>query len=363
MDDRFDDLRLISIDIYIHILYTIYHFENALLNIWNDLGCHYWRSHGWPNTCSLASSLAQQEGVSFIEHGKTSSINTDLRCSVDYNGLNWLDMGIDWAAAYSKGMAEKTSTTASVAAVTPTTTAAAVVAATTTAAPVATTSASTGAILAQVESDVESLLAGLVGLSNKLTSFGEPTTPSGALGDNYIGNVGNPYASNIILVSDASKYSFTNTFHNSQSKSIVINVWQKVGPDMRPLSGSALAPTKTSLTFVLAPGASKTVAFQANTQVGWAEACSKTTASGSYDTTWGEFNAVPGGSGYDVSAIMNSANNNYDMTITSVEAPCKSSRTENMWLTATEPIGTSDGSCYIMGDTATLTTVMGGYVS
>jgi hypothetical protein len=130
---------------------------------------------------------------------------------------------------------------------------------------------------------------------------------------------------------------------------------------MRPLSGSALAPTTTTLTFVLAPGASQTVAFQENTQVAWAQACSSITASGAYDTTWGEANLGPGGSGYDVSAIENSAGNNYAMKITSVEAPgCTSDQTQNMWLTATDPVGTSDGSCFIAQSTATLTTIMGG---
>jgi hypothetical protein len=114
---------------------------------------------------------------------------------------------------------------------------------------------------------------------------------------------------------------------------------------------------------VLAPGASQTVAFQENTQVGWAQACSATTASGSFDTTIGEANFVSTGSGYDVSAIQNTAGNNYAMTITSVEAPdCTSDMHQNMWLTATDPVGNSDGSCFIAQNTATLRTVMGGVV-
>jgi hypothetical protein len=189
------------------------------------------------------------------------------------------------------------------------------------------------------------------------------TAPSGSVGDSYIGNVGSPYGSNVILVEDAASYQYTNTFTNTQLKTITVNIWQKVGPDMRPLSGSALAPTKTTLTFTLLPGQSKTVAFDENTQVGWAEATSATTASGSFDTTWGEANFVSTGCGYDVSAIMNSNNNNYVMTITSLEAPaCVSSRTENMWLTATNPVGSSDGSCFIAQGKATLSTIMGGNI-
>jgi len=279
--------------------------------------------------------------------------------AVDWAALDWDAMGIDWSSAWAAG--QHTSTSAPVVAATPTT-AAVVKPATTTAAPApATTTASSK--IGGVFNEVESLFAGLVGVSNGLASFGEATTPHGVPGDDYIGNVGSPYGANIILTDSPSSFQFTNTFKNTQSSSITVNIWQKVGPDMRPLSGSALAPAKTTLTFVLAPGQSKTVAFQENTQVGWAQACSSTTASGSYDATWGEANFVPSGSGFDVSAIQNSAGNNYAMTITSVETPdCTSDMNQNMWLTATDPVGGSDGSCFIAQNTATLTTIMGGYV-
>ncbi len=271
-------------------------------------------------------------------------------------------MGIDWASAWSAG---QTSTSTPVAVATPAattpTTAAAQPATTTAAAPAATSTASSS--VGGVFNEVESLFNRVVGVSNSRTSFGQATTPSGTLGDNYIGNVGEPYGSCIILTDSPSSYQYTNTFTNTQSESITVNVWLKVGPDMRPLSGSALAPTETTLTFVLAPGASQTVAFQENTQVGWAQACSATTASGSFDTTIGEANFVSTGSGYDVSAIQNTAGNNYAMTITSVEAPdCTSDMHQNMWLTATDPVGNSDGSCFIAQNTATLRTVMGGVV-
>ena len=60
---------------------------------------------------------------------------------------------------------------------------------------------------------------------------------------------------------------------------------------------------------------------------------------------------------------MNVNGNNYDMTITSAEAPdCTSSRTQNFWLTDTQPIGDSNGSCYIAQSTATLTIEMGGTI-
>jgi len=169
----------------------------------------------------------------------------------------------------------------------------------------------------------------------------------------------------VIKVSSPSGYQFTNTFVNKQSVSITVNIWQKVGPDGQPLSGSALAPTDTTLTFVLAPGASQTVAFQDNTQVAYAQAVSSFTGSGAYATTWGENNwSSAAGCGYDVSAIMNPAGDNFDMTISSKEVPDISAANPatNMWMTATEPIGGSDGSVWIPPTigSCTLTTIMAG---
>jgi len=208
----------------------------------------------------------------------------------------------------------------------------------------------------------------VVGVSNSRKAFGPGIAPVGTPGDNYFGNYGgkgDDYGSNVILVDSVGSNQFTNTFKNSQSQPITVNVWNKVGPDFQVLSGSALAPTKTTLTFVLAPGGSQTVAFQDVSNIGWAEATDKTTGSGAFQTTWGEANFVSGGSGYDVSAI-NNPNNDYHMTITSVESPsCTSDITQNYWKTATDPIGMldgtdTDGSCYVPGTSMHLTTTMGG---
>ena len=269
-------------------------------------------------------------------------------------------MGINWSKAYEEGQASKTAAAAA-----PATTAATVATTTAAAVPATTTKASSNNIVSDVTSAVESgaaeLYAGLVGVSNSLTSFGSSSSGSGSAGDSYVGNYGVPYGSNIIKVDSASGYDFTATFTNSQSESITINIWNKVGEDLQPLSGSALAPTKTTLTFALKPGASQVVAFMENSQVAWAQACSETAASGAYATTWGECNFLSAGSGYDVTAIMNSGGNNYNMSISSKEAPdCTSDMTQNFWLTATDPVGNSDGSCYIAQSTATLKVIMGG---
>jgi hypothetical protein len=251
-------------------------------------------------------------------------------------------MGINWSSAYEAGMAEKTA--ASVPVATP---AAAVAAA--------------PAVATPVQSGAAGLFDGLVGASNSRATFGSATTSSGAAGDSYVGNFGNPYGSNIIKAPSTSGYDFTATFVNTQSNSITVNCWNKVGSDGQPLSGSALAPKDTSLTFILPAGASQVVAFMPDSQVGCAQSCSETAESGAFATTWFEANFQASGSGYDVSAIMNSAGNNYAMSITSLEAPaCTSDMNQNMWLTATDQVGS--GSCYIAQSTATMKVVMGGTV-
>jgi len=280
--------------------------------------------------------------------------------TVDWAALDWEGMGIDWASAYAAGQHTSTSappvaapSAAPVVPVAPVVTPAAAPAA-----PTTHPSPASGAVEG-IFNEAASLFGGVAGVSNGRTTFGGRTEPIGTPGDNYIGNIGNPYGSNVIL-SDA-PHDYTNTFTNTQSIPITVNIWQKVGPDKRPLSGASLAPEDTTLTFVLAPGESKTVAFDENTQVSWAQSTAKRTASGSFDQTWGEANFVNTGCGYDVTAIQNSAGSVYNMQISSLEAPsCKSTATQNMWLNDKTPVGASDGSCFIAQGKATMTTVMGG---
>jgi hypothetical protein len=289
----------------------------------------------------------------------------DAKPDVDWNSLNWDNMGINWSSAYEAGQATKTTVTSTSTAVPAT--AAAVVAETTEASTVATTAtssaAATTASSSSILDDIAELFDGLVGASNSRTSFGTIVKGDGTTGDSSYGNYGGPYGSNIIKVDSTASYDYTVEFVNTQSSSITVNIWNKVGPDLQPLSGSALAPKNTSLTFVLKAGASQIVAFDEDSQVAWAQACSATTASGSYSQTWGEANFVSTGSGYDMSAIENSEGNVYNMTLTSVEAPaCTSDPTQNYWLTATDPVGDSDGSCYIAQSTAHLTALMAGAI-
>lgn len=281
--------------------------------------------------------------------------------SVDWSKLDWNNMGIDWASAYAAGLAAQNAAKASSTPV-PSATEAASSAAVVTPAAVQTSASSTSDLGDAIESAVASLWNDLVGFANDITSFGTEVTASGSTGDFYSGNYGSPYGHNMMKVSSRSGYDYTNEFINTSGETITVVIWNKVGPDGQLLSGSALAPTKPSLTFALKAGASQIVAFQENSQVGWAQACDAKAASGAFATSWGEANFVKTGSGYDLSAIMNPNGNDYNMALSSTEVTCISDMTQNYWLKEYTPIGNSDGSCYVPSSTVTLTTKMGGYV-
>jgi hypothetical protein len=274
-------------------------------------------------------------------------------------------MGIDWAAAYAAG--QHTSTT-----VAPVSTTAAPVVPTTTtaAAPVATTaSTSTNNIVSDVENSVATLFDGLVGLANNFVAFGEATLSSGTDVDK-IGNIGIPQGSNCIKVSSTAGYQYTNNFINTSGAPLTVVLWNKAysptgnAADAQANMGAFVATKTPTLTIALAPGASQLVAFQEDTQVGWTVATSATTAAGAFDNTWGEGNYASDGCGFDVSAIVNTAGNNYDMTISAAEVSEISAANPptNCWLTADDPVGDSNGSVFIPASfgTCTLTTKLAG---
>lgn len=326
----------------------------------------------YSTTAIVLAAMAVGEAVASPTHVHKHRHQHEKKSpTVDWSSLDWEKMGIDWSSAWAKGQASKTapSATAAIESITAPASSADVTsvthglipsAASTVSSVAAATSSGSNSIL-DVLDDALDLVDGLIGCSNSRKAFGAIVSSSGSLGDNYRGNYGSPYGANVIKVSSKSSYAYTAEFINTQSKRITVNIWNKVGPDLQDLSGSALAPKNTTLTFSLAAGASQIVAFDENSQVAWAEACSSTAASGAYATTWGEANFVKTGSGYDVSAIMNANGNDYNMSISSTEAPqCTSDPTQNYWLTDTQPIGNSDGSCFIAQSTATLKVVMGG---
>jgi len=139
--------------------------------------------------------------------------------------------------------------------------------------------------------------------------FGGVTTPiDNGIVDEYIGNVGIPWGSNIVKISDVNGAKYTNNFISSASAPIQIIVWNKSGADGRPNSGQFSAP---ALSFELAPGASQVVAFDENSQVAWCQFTGAKSAYNANDCTYGEadFGNISnnGYSGYDVSLIQSGA--------------------------------------------------------
>jgi hypothetical protein len=143
--------------------------------------------------------------------------------------------------------------------------------------------------------------------SYSTSGFGSSTASSGS-GVSYAGNVGNPYGSNIIQVSssDASQYKYVAQFQGSSTEEWTVAIFNKIGPDgqMTGWYGNACQ------TFTLAPGETKYVAFDDDSQGGWAAAAGTTIptdGAGGYASTWGEFDfgstANNDWSGFDVSAI------------------------------------------------------------
>jgi len=316
---------------------------------------------------------AAMAGPTHLHRHRDVHAKKDLS-DVDWSKLDWDDMGIDWASAWSAGQTTQTSTvpaataspTIAVAKPAVTTSAAAVVASTT-----SSTAAASSTTAASIISDVKTLFSTLVGMANLRTSFGQATAVTGSEVA-QIGNMGSPQGSNMMLVDSIEGYDFTNTFKNTQSVPITVIIWNKAaytGTDPSAAEanlGSCIALETPALSFSLAPGASQSVAFMDETQCGWAQATSNKTPAGAADTTWGEANFVTGGSGFDVSSIVNSKGNTYDMAISAAEVSCKSDTTQNDWIANGGnpedpiPIGDSNGSCYVPGPTMTLETTMGG---
>jgi hypothetical protein len=309
--------------------------------------------------------------VSRTEPGNLVSLLT-FRSSlsdVNWNTLKWDDMGIDWASAYAAGQHTSTSTTPVATpppVVTPATT-------TPAAAPAATHTNAPAAAAGAVFSEAKSAFSGLVGMANGLTGFGSATASSGSeVG--AIGNIGDAQGSNMFQCDSTAGQDFTITFINTSGAAMTIVIWNKAysptgkAADAVANLGASMAPKHPALTINLAPGEKGIAAFMAGTQGAFAQATDRIAASGALATCWGEFNFLSGGSGYDMSAIMNSLGNTYSMTMTSEEAPqCTSDPTQNYWTTDTGTpagtpiaIGDSNGSCFIAQSTAHLTVKMGG---
>ncbi|KAJ6116145.1 hypothetical protein N7523_005587 [Penicillium sp. IBT 18751x] len=136
--------------------------------------------------------------------------------------------------------------------------------------------------------------------------FGVATEATGS-GVSYIGNIGRPYGSNIIEVSssDASQYKYVVKFMGPRKDNWKVVIWNKGGPD-RGQDGWYNNACKS---FTLSAGEVKYIAFDTDSQGGWAAAKGSTIPTdqyGGYASTWGEFAFGTGKnswSAFDVSMI------------------------------------------------------------
>lgn len=138
--------------------------------------------------------------------------------------------------------------------------------------------------------------------------FGGSTKPSGS-GVTYVGNIGHPYGSNIIDVSqtDVSMYQYVAKFVSPNTDGWKVVIWNKGGPQ-RLLDGWF---GNACHELILSSGEEKYVAFAPDSQGGWAAANTAsipTDQYGAYASTWGEFDfgsvGNHGWSGFDVSVIV-----------------------------------------------------------
>lgn len=131
--------------------------------------------------------------------------------------------------------------------------------------------------------------------------------------DHYIGNVGIPYGSNMILIdeSERSNYKYTLTLTNINNADTTYIVWNKSGKDGQPQSGMGLEP---NLKFTVSPRKAQVIAFDENSQISFSRDCERNKLGGNLpDCTWGEadFGDLRNGgwSGYDCSSIPNTKGN------------------------------------------------------
>lgn len=140
--------------------------------------------------------------------------------------------------------------------------------------------------------------------------FGESTKPSmiGEAKWDFKGNVGNPYGSNIKVVSgqQAPKYENVMQFKANGNEKMNVVMWNKIGPT-GGLNGffNKNPPVK----FTVSPGEAVYVSFDKDSQGGFAAAKGEVPMSDAgYGATWGEFDfgnsANNGWSGWDVSSIV-----------------------------------------------------------
>ncbi|KAJ5735057.1 uncharacterized protein N7483_000182 [Penicillium malachiteum] len=143
------------------------------------------------------------------------------------------------------------------------------------------------------------------------SGFGGSTASqsTGSLDWDYIGNVGSPWGSNIIQISEdvANQYKHVLRFEGSSSSSQTVVFWNTYGPNGK--MDGFWSPNK-ALEFDVPANGVAYVAIDDNSQGGWAAGSDSVPLSGigEYAGTWGEFDMSSekndGYSGWDVSSII-----------------------------------------------------------
>ncbi|KAL9020557.1 MAG: hypothetical protein Q9185_002143 [Variospora sp. 1 TL-2023] len=101
----------------------------------------------------------------------------------------------------------------------------------------------------------------------------------------YRGNTGIPYGTNMMFVPSIGDQKYTITFNNVGENPFPVIVWNKVGRNGDPHSGSCTEP---NLKFTLGAGESQVVAFDENTQGAFSRDCERG-PSNQPNCVWGEF--------------------------------------------------------------------------
>ena len=141
--------------------------------------------------------------------------------------------------------------------------------------------------------------------------FGGSTSSKtvGSLDWDYVGNVGSPWGSNIIEVSEANanQYKHVIRFEGSSTDEWSLVFWNTYGPDGKM---TGFFHPNQALSFTIGANEVKYVAIDDNSQGGWAAAKGEVPVSGvgQYAGIWGEFDMSnaknDAHSGWDVSSII-----------------------------------------------------------
>lgn len=156
-------------------------------------------------------------------------------------------------------------------------------------------------------------------MHERAVAGGDSITDNAATGspNEDVGVTGNTAANAISMVDRNANDAYTMTFTSTASSTRDMVIWNKVGSDGQPSSGSFVSKAVT-MKFSLAPGETRMVAFQPNTQAAFCDwTDQKTTAYGQFDCPYGEVNiaptsasGAPGWSAADVSTYVQAPDGN-----------------------------------------------------